>query len=186
MLSFLFDMITSNIPITCHFLAQRLSCNWSSDTNCVTQSITQYEWSPEVLFFVKLFKKFKKFTIKEKKITLTYDEVVNYLNWLDASTCFRASQELAIRYELFFVEDLMVTKMKNSNQSTVPLLGWLLLHLYVHGCWPSGGLMNAGKNLCFANSLLQCLRITDIHKILEHHNCIGLLLNEWYNAFCVT
>lgn len=46
------------------------------------------------------------------------------------------------------------------------------------GCWPSGGLMNAGKNLCFANSLLQCLRITDIHKILEHHNCIGLLLNE--------
>jgi hypothetical protein len=37
--------------------------------------------------------------------------------------CFRASQELAIRYELFIVEDLMVTKMKNSNQSTVPLLG---------------------------------------------------------------
>ena len=26
---FLFDMITSNIPITCHFLAERLSCNWS-------------------------------------------------------------------------------------------------------------------------------------------------------------
>ena len=39
--------------------------------------------------------------------------------------------------------------------------------------------MNAWKNLCFTNSLLQCLRITDIHKILEHHNnCIGLLLSE--------
>jgi hypothetical protein len=41
--------------------------------------------------------------------------------------------------------------------------------------------MNAGKNLCFADSLLHCLRITDIHKILEHHNnCIGLLLYELF------
>ncbi|XP_069103000.1 uncharacterized protein [Argopecten irradians] len=38
--------------------------------------------------------------------------------------------------------------------------------------FPSGGLQNLpGKNLCFANSLMQCLRITDLHKILLQHTC---------------
>ncbi|CAG2256077.1 unnamed protein product [Mytilus edulis] len=37
-------------------------------------------------------------------------------------------------------------------------------------CYPGGGLKNPiGKNLCFANALLQCIRIADIHRILQYH-----------------
>ncbi|XP_063407557.1 uncharacterized protein LOC134691173 isoform X1 [Mytilus trossulus] len=37
-------------------------------------------------------------------------------------------------------------------------------------CYPGGGLINPkGKNLCFANALLQCMRIADLHRILQYH-----------------
>ncbi|XP_063431749.1 ubiquitin carboxyl-terminal hydrolase 42-like [Mytilus trossulus] len=39
--------------------------------------------------------------------------------------------------------------------------------------YPSGGLLNSkGANICFANALLQCVRLTDMHRILQlHDNC---------------
>ncbi|XP_063407560.1 uncharacterized protein LOC134691173 isoform X2 [Mytilus trossulus] len=42
-------------------------------------------------------------------------------------------------------------------------------------CYPGGGLINPkGKNLCFANALLQCMRIADLHRILQYHTaCTG-------------
>ncbi|XP_021348263.1 uncharacterized protein LOC110447122 [Mizuhopecten yessoensis] len=41
--------------------------------------------------------------------------------------------------------------------------------------FPGGGLQNLpGQNLCFADSLLQCLRLKDFHKILLQHTCSEL------------
>ena len=47
-------------------------------------------------------------------------------------------------------------------------------YFYVSAALPNGGLLNPpGRNICFANSLLKYLRVTDIHKILQlHDQCV--------------